>query len=81
MCEGVGAGGEGRKAVSLFEPHVRLSAPSSLPPPTLIVERGALWGLQSQGACRHHYATKRWDESPTFTFIITRESFCSRNYD
>lgn len=28
MCEGVGAGGEGRKAVSLFEPHVRLSAPS-----------------------------------------------------
>lgn len=34
MCEGVGAGGEGRKAVSLFEPHVRLSAPSSLPPNT-----------------------------------------------
>lgn len=29
MCdEGLGAGGEGRKAVSLFEPHVRLSAPS-----------------------------------------------------
>lgn len=41
MCEGVGAGGEGRKAVSLFEPHVRLSAPSS-PPNTHSGEGGTV---------------------------------------
>lgn len=38
------AGGEGREAVSLFEPHVRLSAPSPPLSTTLIVERGTIAG-------------------------------------
>lgn len=70
MCEGWKLGGEGREAVSLFEPHVRLSAP-----PTLIVERGVTiaGGLSSPlrhetlGRVNHFYL---YNHTGVFLFIM-----------